>query len=305
MKIAITGANGFIGQAVVEAALARGHEVVAVIRSNSPVAWSSHQRLSVAQCDLLNAPDIAEHLRGCEVVLHLAAVMHGQHQHQQTLQLTRQVLSAMDQAGVKRLVGLSSISTLDYVRQSPLSCVEETLPTNGSDLELGTYALMKRDQERCYLQWQQGDKSLVILRPGIVYTEKKLSDAHVGFQCFAASHNGQVPVVHVNSVASAAIAAAEESFDSVIFHLLNDALPSQREYIAQLKTWGLVGKKISLPWPLFSLLMGVLRFPLSLIGRVPDSVYRNSVAARQKPFRFSNEKAKKLLNWQPHRSIDY
>ncbi|WP_086934321.1 NAD-dependent epimerase/dehydratase family protein [Agarilytica rhodophyticola] len=307
MKIAVTGANGFIGRKVVENGIAAGHHILAVVRKNTPSEWHKIDKLQVLHCDLLDATSLASSLSGCDALIDLAAVMHGNDQHSQTLKITRNVISCMEQAGVKKLVGLSSISILDYTKQQAMAIIDEDVSINQVNEQLGPYALMKRDQEDLYKAWKAEDSKTVIVRPGIVYDDQQLSNAHVGFikskRGIAAIHEGFVPIVHVNTVAKALITSAEYEVSNEVIHLVDDDLPNQKQYIDLLKRKGVVSNTIPLPWKVFSNLMALIRLPLKLINKIPDSFRLNSIAARQKPFQFSNDKAKQLLNWQPKKSL--
>ncbi len=298
MKIAVTGAGGFIGRQVVDAALRAGHDVVALVRSEIPAGWKARNHLRVNRVDLLKSQNLGAAIEGCDALVHLAAVMRGANQYASTLRATERVLAAMDAAGIKKLVGLSSISVLDYVRKPPLAEIDEDTAMNPRDAELGPYARMKRDQEALFRQWRSGDKQALILRPGLVYDRDHWSSAHVGVKFLAASHSGRVPVVHVASVADAIVAAASSDLPEATIQLVNDKLPKQAEYIAKLRNAGVIGSTVALPWRLFSSLLALARAPLQLLGKTPDSLHKNSVAARQKPFVFSNQKAKELLHWQ-------
>ena len=65
MKIAVTGATGLIGRAVLKLAHQRGHEVVAFTRSpDRPIEWAAEQR----KFSLDEPPDLS----GCNAVIHLA-----------------------------------------------------------------------------------------------------------------------------------------------------------------------------------------------------------------------------------------
>lgn len=303
MRIAITGASGFIGQEVVKHAIAQGHEVLAITRSKPPQDWQNHSGIQHLQCDLLNPEKLENVLGETHAVIHLAALMSGDNQISDTLKATQNLLNAMDEVGVNTLVALGSIASLDYTRQKPYTSIDENIPTNGVDNELGSYAIMKREQEATCKRWHKDNKRLIILRPGLVYDQTRLSDAHAGFKVLASSHQGEVPVVHVSDVADACIKAVDRNIANGIFHLVNDDLPKQKSYIQALKKRG-KGATLPLPWYLYSLFMSLVRLPLQLVNRVPDSFRKNSIAARQKPFFFSNALAKKQLQWQPRKQLE-
>ena len=76
----ITGASGFLGRYVVQAALDQGYRVKAVVRpaSNaSQLSWSTHPQVELVRLDLRQAKGIAEALAGVDWVIHLAAVKGG------------------------------------------------------------------------------------------------------------------------------------------------------------------------------------------------------------------------------------
>ncbi len=176
MKIAISGAGGYIGKEVVAHALNQGHAVVALVRDQYPREWDELENLVVKPCDLLEGAAALDNvLPGCDALIHLAAIMNGNDQYTKTIEATKNVLDAMDRAEVKRLVNVSSIAVLDYVRQLPMSTIDEMVPPASSDQDLGCYALMKRDQEELCKSWRGGGKTLIQLRPGIVYDPRSLS----------------------------------------------------------------------------------------------------------------------------------
>ena len=72
-RIAVTGAAGFIGRAVVREALARGHDVVAVVRAAPPEGTLSANIEVRAVGDLREPTAQTAAAEGCEAVIHLAA----------------------------------------------------------------------------------------------------------------------------------------------------------------------------------------------------------------------------------------
>lgn len=79
----MTGADGFIGSHLVEELIARGHAVRAFVNYNSFNSWgwldtlpsSSKERLDVYAGDVRDSENVLQGMRGCDVVLHLAALI--------------------------------------------------------------------------------------------------------------------------------------------------------------------------------------------------------------------------------------
>jgi len=72
MKICVTGAAGFVGRAVIDAARARGHQPVAVVRKTPERGFPGGVEVRTVG-DLLEAEAQAAAVEGCEAVIHLAA----------------------------------------------------------------------------------------------------------------------------------------------------------------------------------------------------------------------------------------
>lgn len=73
MRILLTGATGQIGSAVLPALLARGHEVVALVRSDNSAAVVEKAGAVVVRGDLFDARVLAEAARGADGVVHVAS----------------------------------------------------------------------------------------------------------------------------------------------------------------------------------------------------------------------------------------
>jgi len=67
MKIAIIGATGRVGQAIVDEALKRGHEVTAIARDPSKVKAAPH--LKAVKADVLDASSAATAVKGADAVI--------------------------------------------------------------------------------------------------------------------------------------------------------------------------------------------------------------------------------------------
>lgn len=76
MKIAVTGAGGFIGRALSARLAGQGHEVLALDNDFRGALRSipEHASISRRRCDVLDAADLVRAFEGAEAVYHLAAI---------------------------------------------------------------------------------------------------------------------------------------------------------------------------------------------------------------------------------------
>jgi uncharacterized protein YbjT (DUF2867 family) len=110
MRLAIFGVTGFSGRAVLEGALARGYQVVALARDPQAV-HVAHERLTVLRGDALAREDVAACVGGADAVVHCLGVG-GKGTGQPTTLVSDSValvLAAMEEAGVRRLVCMSNV----------------------------------------------------------------------------------------------------------------------------------------------------------------------------------------------------
>jgi putative NADH-flavin reductase len=102
MKVAIIGATGFVGSALLKEALARGHDVTALVSSPSKLPASG--RVLAVQADVLAQDDLAGKLKGHDAVI---SAFSG---HAQTdvlgyyLRGIESIVGAVKQAGIARLL---------------------------------------------------------------------------------------------------------------------------------------------------------------------------------------------------------
>jgi putative NADH-flavin reductase len=111
MKIALIGASGFIGSALLTEALSRGHHVTALVTRPERVA--PHNNLTIVKSDVLNTDALAEQLRDAETVIsafsgHAQADVYGYY-----LEGFHSILSATQRASVPRLLMVGGAATLE------------------------------------------------------------------------------------------------------------------------------------------------------------------------------------------------
>jgi nucleoside-diphosphate-sugar epimerase len=166
MRILITGANGYIGAACVRAFTDRGWTVRAASRGD--VLWAPG--VEAVRIDLLDGrTQWSEHLRGVNVVLHLAGVAHRPHTNASTyrevnVEATAHLAAAAAREGVARLVFVSSISV--YGCSGGAGKLDETTPLAPKD----AYGQSKVDAERAIaFAAEGGGMAWVVVRPPLVY----------------------------------------------------------------------------------------------------------------------------------------
>jgi len=111
MKIALIGATGFVGSALLTELLSRGHHVTALARN--PEKFHTQDRLTVANADVLQSAEVASAVRGHDAVI--SAYNPGWQEadiYKLFLRGTRAILDGVKQAGVKRLLIVGGAGSL-------------------------------------------------------------------------------------------------------------------------------------------------------------------------------------------------
>ena len=109
MRIAVMGANGTLGRAVVERAVSRGHDVVAVTRGAPKRAFF---RAVHRSADVVTGEGIADALAGAEVLLNAVNARRGARR--LLVEGTKRLLEAAEHAGVGHYMA-TSIVGIDHV----------------------------------------------------------------------------------------------------------------------------------------------------------------------------------------------
>lgn len=111
MKLALIGATGFVGSALLEEALNRGNQITALVRH--PEKLPAHERLSALRADVRDVAALTEQLRGHDAVL--SAFNPGWEQadiREQFIAGSQAIVAASKAAGVKRLLVVGGAGSL-------------------------------------------------------------------------------------------------------------------------------------------------------------------------------------------------
>lgn len=188
MKVFVTGAEGFIGSHVVEALVARGHEVKALVQYNSfgNMGWltseffAENKASSLVFGDVRDVEFLAFSMSDHDVVIHLAALIaipysfHAPRSYLETNATgTLNVLEAARQAGVSRVVHTSTSEVYGSAQYVP---IDEKHPLVGQS----PYSASKIAADQiAYSYWASFDTPVTTVRPFNAYGPRQSQRAFI------------------------------------------------------------------------------------------------------------------------------
>jgi len=169
VTVLITGAGGFIGRHLVEAQLQLGRRVIAVDVNVEPIAdLGDTDGLQIAEVDIRAGADMAQLMRGVDVVFNLAAAhlevgVDDEHFQAVNVAALRSLLQSADDLGVRRFIHCSSVGVYGPLNELP---ADEETPCS-PDI---TYERTKLQGEEVIRDFAvSGDMRSLIIRPSWVY----------------------------------------------------------------------------------------------------------------------------------------
>ncbi len=162
MNIALIGASGFIGSAVLAEALSRGHQVSALV--SRPERLTAHAQLRALKADVQDSAALAAQLKGHQAVIsafsgHAHADVLGYY-----LKGFRSIVQATKQADVSRLLVVGGAGSLE-VAPSVLLIDTPQFPEAYKATAEGARQALQLLREEPHLDWTLLSPSLMIV-PG-------------------------------------------------------------------------------------------------------------------------------------------
>jgi len=120
--ILVTGSAGLLGKELITQLLSQGKEVRAIYNKTLLPGFNS-PNLKQVQCDILDVIGLEEAMKGIEQVYHCAAIVTFNPRHKAemfkiNIEGTANVVNAALDAGVKKMVYVSSVSALGRIREN-------------------------------------------------------------------------------------------------------------------------------------------------------------------------------------------
>jgi nucleoside-diphosphate-sugar epimerase len=319
MTVLITGAGGFIGRHCVQTARARGHNIIAVVRSKISIQddWENDPSIEALVTDLAapgSQTELLSAVNRANAVIHTAASLSGddETQSRDTVMATERLIDQIIQAPreQRRMVLVSSLSVYGADQLSENALLDEQSPIEKNPDLRDAYCRSKLAQEVVSMKAANAEKlDLFIMRVGAVLGPSRLWNSHLGHALgpilVRFGSKGEVPVTYIDNCAKALVLAAETPLSGFeVINVIDDDLPDRATYIRALSKSG---------WPLFvipiswKVLSGVgVMFSLipNLSKKLPGLLRPGVLRSRMMPMRYDNSKLKLRLKWHVAMSFD-
>jgi nucleoside-diphosphate-sugar epimerase len=323
--VLITGAGGFIGAKVVETLLSYGfQDLRCLVRPSTNIGALSKlrgngagERIKIVQGNLLSRSDCQAVCEGVAVVYHLAAGSEKSFSgtYLNTVVTTRNLLEAVaSQPGFKRFVNVSSFavySNLGLGRSQILDedCPLETDPVGRFDAYC--YGKLRQDQ-MVFKYGRERSVPYVIVRPGAVYGPRSRAPLHgrIGIDTFGIflhlGGSNRIAFTYVDNCAEAIVLAGlVKGIDGEAFNILDDELPTSRQFLRTFKRHARPFKSLCIPYWLFYAFSWMWeRYAKTSQGQLPPAFNRKRCITYYRATCYSNAKARRLLGWQPKVSLE-
>ena len=173
MRAFVTGATGFIGRHLVEKLRARGHDVIALVRSPHRASAVRDLGGELAEGDVSDPVAVRRALDGCDAVFHVAGVYRvgirpseRPDMYQANAHGTEIVLDAAAEASIPRIV---YVSTCNVFGNTGGRVIDETYERPAADGFLSYYDETKYLAHQAAVDRIHRGAPIVIVQPGGVY----------------------------------------------------------------------------------------------------------------------------------------
>jgi nucleoside-diphosphate-sugar epimerase len=254
-------------------------------------------------------------MHGIENLYHLAATTGGDWatHYQGTVVGTRNVIQAAAEAGVRKVVYVSSLGVLHSSRFPNGAPIDESFPLDSQPELRGEYSRAKLEAEQLVMKSMNHTAlSVRVLRPGLVYGPgdgRFLSDAGFrissGVVLVLGLGGRRLGLTYVENLVDALLLAAENpTCSGTVYHIVDPDQPTVRQYI---RTYEKAADKpltvVYLPTSLWTTAFGLLDGFLPILGRTsPHWRYRIRSIAHGP--RYDTTAAQEGLGWSARVSFE-
>jgi nucleoside-diphosphate-sugar epimerase len=303
-RIAVTGAGGFIGLATCRRLVAEGAHVVGTDLAPLAAAAVEAAGAQFRLADVTDAAAMRAALEGCDGVVHTAALVaeHGAMRDFVRVNVggTRTVLDAARDAGVARVVHLSSVATLGYEARHDLG---EDAPTRTCG---AVYVDTKTASHELALS-----RGAAVVRPGDVYgpgsvpwTLRPVAMLRAGRFMLPGKGDGVLTPVFVDDLVDCIVRALTHPEAAGRAFIAHDGRPvAAGDFFAHYTRMLGRGPVRTLPGPVLSAAACVEELRARLTRSTP-AFSRASMIYVSRSGSYPNARAREILGWEPQVDLD-
>jgi dihydroflavonol-4-reductase len=301
--VAVTGATGFIGSAVVRQLLEQKRSVRAIVEPGANLQNLEGLPVERVTCDVTDTKAMTHALSGCESLYHLAAVYKTWLEDRELIyrvnvEGTTSTLLAAQKAKVDRVVYTSSIAAVGLIDGAT---ADETMRFNQFDIA-NDYILTKWLSERVAMRFAEAGMNLVVVNPAFPFGPRDIGPTPTG-KIILGLMKGQVPgvipggicTIDVDDCAAGHLLAEEKGKVGERYILGNENVTLKDLFEIIAKVAGVKAPKLPLPASIGAgIALGMELWADLVSHKEPDATYRSMRYAMRNAF-FSNAKAKRDL----------
>jgi nucleoside-diphosphate-sugar epimerase len=297
-KVFITGALGFVGRAL----SARYRELGAETHG---LDVRGDFEGGVAEGDVTRPEDWQSHINGSDLVIHTAAIVTNNVTREEAWRVnvlgTRRVLDAAKKAGAKRFVHISSLAAMRFILDDGADETAPVMPTGNP------YVDTKIASEQTVLAAHAaGEMACTIIRPADVYgpgsrpwTIIPVQMIQKGMFLLPTHGQGVFRAIYIDDLVNGVILAAEKDEGiGQIFILGGEIATTCEKFFGHYYRMLGKGSPRMMSTSAAIAIAEVGRTLFTLLGRQTE-MGRGAMEMLSKKNTVSNEKAHKLLGWQP------
>ncbi len=289
MKIAVTGATGFVGEHLLRELVKRNHSVTAVCRRPQDLILSG---VNSVRGDILEPETLNTAFTGKDVVFHLAGVVGYSKAQRQIMedvnvQGTRNTIEAVKSQGVSRLIHMSSVVAVG-ANPKPIPLDEESKYTI-QNLNLGYFETKRKAELLVLDEVHSGNIDAVILNPSTIYGPGDMKKGSRKVQLkvmkgkFPFYPPGGVNVISIHNVVEAMIQAIKKGKMGERYILSGENLYIRDLFAIIAEAAGQKAPHIPLP-----------KLALLALGKIGDSLEK---IGKKGPINSENAWASILFHW--------
>lgn len=299
MRVFVTGATGFVGNAVVRELLAAGHEVTGLVRLQKARALDALGARAVVG-NMKDPGSYREAAAACDAMIHAAAEYSAEGVLADRSALDTLLAAAADGAGERQVIFTSGIWVLGDTRGP----VYEDAPTDHP----AALVAWRVTHEQIVLEAATGRLATAVIRPGMVYGGSGSlvgryfeSAEKYGASQYVGDGNNHVPFIHVEDLARFYRAVVEHRGRGV-FHAVDGECPLLRDAArAASEAAGQGGATLSIPLAEARQKMGAMADCL-VLDQIVLSRRHEEIGWRRERGTFLQEASRACQEWRASRS---